>query len=722
VTISTEQALTEGKERKKVKLSKEKKKKMKKKKKKAKAKVRLAELMRDDDDERGKHKQNALNVPKRSRVGERKSIIGMLRQGLIVHSDPDDGAATDDHSGHSKRAQNTGSDNDGNADGEGAGVIHEGHNIQVAVRVRPVNQKEVDIEHRLLFRTEFDMDDKEYDYFLQQRQLLMQQYSDNMDGFKALSVDAVCEWLDNIKLEGYKKRFRRRKVNGEWLHQFPAFNEKKPLEMEENAIIAFTKGNQSKRFKMDTVLKPSTTQNEAFEALGVPLIENIIRGYNCTVFAFGQTGTGKTHTMFGWHQEQEAEPEPEPEPETETETETESKEEEKEEGGFEEIVFSEIVLTKNKAPTKTFLINKEVDGLIPRIISDLFTQLNKDRDIRFFNISCGFIEIYQERLRDLIRPRLKIQLRYVGMGSELINLSWHDINCYNDMAKLIETSKRNRVTASTLQNETSSRSHCIIQVRIEVTLADGTNQCNKLSFGDLAGSEKVTKTGASGQRLSEAKKIVKSLFAIKKVIRALSEKKAFVPYQDSVLTKLLRDSLGGNSLTLIICTISPHAYNREETLSTLRFAEMAKKIKNEAIVNRMISRKEMETQINGLREQLQYFRKQKENQRRNRFTSTDFRLLQSQLMEASKKAEEYTQKYLQSEIQLLIKTQYIQELETLLNQKNIQIQYLKQQFHALKLAQLNIDEIDIDKYDVRPTEDGDDDDDPDADHYNDHDD
>merc|ERR1712154_70998 len=157
----------------------------------------------------------------------------------------------------------------------------------------------------------------------------------------------------------------------------------------------------------------------------------------------------------------------------------------------------------------------------------------------------------------------------------------------------------------------------------EITLRDGTNQMNKISFGDLAGSEKLTKTGATGQRLHEAKKIVKSLFAIKKVIRALSEKKAFVPYQDSVLTKLLRDSLGGNSLTMIICCATPHAYNREETLSTLRFAEMAKKIQNEAVVNRIVSRKEMEQQINNLREQLQYIRKQKANARK-RFTSTDF--------------------------------------------------------------------------------------------------
>jgi len=399
--------------------------------------------------------------------------------------------------------------------------------------------------------------------------------------------------------------------------------------------------------------------------------------------------------MFGWHEEQDIKQEDD-----------NASGSGSDDDGY-TITFSEAELNKHKTlktDNKQYVIDKEVDGLIPRILNELFLRLNADEDISYFTIQCGFIEIYQEKLRDLIRPRLKVQLRYVGMGSELINLSWHDITSYADMAKLIEISTANRQTASTLQNLTSSRSHCIIQLRIEITLRDGTNQMNKISFGDLAGSEKLTKTGATGQRLHEAKKIVKSLFAIKKVIRALSEKKAFVPYQDSVLTKLLRDSLGGNSLTMIICCATPHAYNREETLSTLRFAEMAKKIQNEAVVNRIVSRKEMEQQINNLREQLQYIRKQKANARK-RFTSTDFRVLQGQLMDANQKAEEYTQKYLQSEIQLLIKTQYIQELETILNQKNIQINHLKQNFFLLKQKKIKIDEIDINEHDMKEEQD-----------------
>lgn len=333
---------------------------------------------------------------------------------------------------------------------------------------------------------------------------------------------------------------------------------------------------------------------------------------------------------------------------------------------------------RQKIKNAVFVINEDSDGIIPRTVDLLFKTLKCDDNIYYSNVSCAFIEIYNEKIRDLIRPKMKLTLRYIGLGSGLVNLSWHDVNNTLQMLRLIETAKMNRVTAQTAQNETSSRSHCIIQMKIEITLRNGCKQVSFLNFGDLAGSEKITKTGAMGTRLREAKKIVQSLFALKKTIRALAEKKAFVPYQESILTKLLRDSLGGNCKTSILCTMSPHAYNREETLSTLRFAEMAGKIKNEANINRLLSRTDMEQQINELREQLQYHRK-KIAQRSNRFTSTDFRVLQSQLMKSQKKSEEYQSRYLQSEIQLLIKTQYCSELEILLHEKNHTIQMLQEQ-------------------------------------------
>ena len=160
-------------------------------------------------------------------------------------------------------------------------------------------------------------------------------------------------------------------------------------------------------------------------------------------------------------------------------------------------------------------------------------------------------------------------------------------------------------------------------------------------------------------------------------------------------TTSFRDSLGGNGLTMICCTASPHAVNREETKSTLRFGEMAKKIQTEAVVNRMVSRKEMESQINELREQLQYHRKLRNQKKKGRFTSTDFRVLHSQLADATKRADESTQKYLEAEIQLLVKTQYTLELETMLNEQYRNCRALRAQLDALKKGQITVDQLEV---------------------------
>jgi len=179
-------------------------------------------------------------------------------------------------------------------------------------------------------------------------------------------------------------------------------------------------------------------------------------------------------------------------------------------------------------------------------------------------------------ITDLLKPGAKLTLRYVGRDSKIENLMWVKVNSVEEALTYVWQAKANRATASTSQNATSSRSHCIITVKIEITTKDGNSRTSKLNFGDLAGSEKMTKTMARGQRAREAKDIVQSLFALKKVIRSLAEKKAFVPYQESVLTKLLRDSLGGNCFTTIVITASPHEFNRSETISTLRFGKLRK--------------------------------------------------------------------------------------------------------------------------------------------------
>lgn len=230
-----------------------------KKKKKEKKKVKLSDLMDDDN----KEKKNANNVNNGNKLmirkmGQRKSIIGMLRQGVIM---------------------------DEKKDLEPIEQLTAELNIKCVVRVRPVNKREKEVEHRLMFRNEFDMDDKDYEQFLEKRQELI---DDTDKDIKTLTVDQICQWLEDINLSMYVKRFRRRKVNGEWINSFPRFNEKKPLEFDENSIIAFTKGNKSKKYEMDHVLKPNIKQNQTFELLGRPIVDNILKGYNCTIFAFGQ--------------------------------------------------------------------------------------------------------------------------------------------------------------------------------------------------------------------------------------------------------------------------------------------------------------------------------------------------------------------------------------------------------------------------------------------------
>jgi len=594
----------------------------------------------------------------------RKSVINMLRRGQVV----------DDLS--SSREMEP---------------VHEVRAVEVVVRFRPINDRERAEEHRMLFRSEFNMENDEFALFLAERQKLIDSHSanDDMDSLKTMSVEAVCEWLESIGLDSYKKRFRRRKVNGEWMLEFPRFHEKKPLEIEGDSVIVFGSGGRSKEYKMDKVLSAECTQNEAFEVMGRPAVDRLLRGYNVTIFAFGQTGTGKTHTMFGWTPPEEV---------------VDDGDGDGDDGKSEAVSVEEDGATLLFEPEPLGQgpgggggvddeMDRERDGLIPRMMDSLFAALSSDDDVAYFVAECGFVEVYQERLRDLIRPRLRVQLRYVGMGSELINLSWHSLSSYGEMAELMATATSNRMTAATKMNSTSSRSHCVVVVRLEMTLRDGTKQSNRLTFGDLAGSEKVTKTGATGQRLSEAKNIVKSLFALKAVIRALSEKKAFVPYHDSVITKLLRDSLGGNGLTMICCTASGHAVNREETKSTLRFAEMAKRIETEAVVNRMVTRKEMESQINELREQLQYHRNLR-NRKKSRFTSTDFRVLASQLADATQRAEESTQNALELEIQLLVKTKYTLELEQALNEHFKSALSLRAQIRDLRAGTLSIDQLD----------------------------
>uniref|UniRef100_A0A8C8RLW1 Kinesin family member 13B n=1 Tax=Pelusios castaneus TaxID=367368 RepID=A0A8C8RLW1_9SAUR len=307
-------------------------------------------------------------------------------------------------------------------------------------------------------------------------------------------------------------------------------------------------------------------QDVVFKCLGENILQNAFDGYNACIFAYGQTGSGKSYTMMG---------------------------------------------------------TADQPGLIPRLCSSLFERAQKEEnEEQSFKVEVSYMEIYNEKVRDLLDPKgsrqsLKVREHNV-FGPYVDGLSKLAVASYKDIESLMSEGNKSRTVAATNMNEESSRSHAVFKIILTHTLYDvqsGTSgeKVGKLSLVDLAGSERATKTGAAGDRLKEGSNINKSLTTLGLVISALADQAAgknknkFVPYRDSVLTWLLKDSLGGNSKTAMVATVSPAADNYDETLSTLRYADRAKNIVNHAVVNedpnaRII--RELREEVEKLREQL----------------------------------------------------------------------------------------------------------------------
>ncbi|CAJ1446183.1 unnamed protein product [Effrenium voratum] len=297
-------------------------------------------------------------------------------------------------------------------------------------------------------------------------------------------------------------------------------------------------------FVYDRVFSMESTQKEVYDYAAKPIINGVLRGFNGTVFAYGQTASGKTHTMEG--------------PDTEDEIQM---------------------------------------GVIPRMIWSVFDGISQAADYIEFVVKVSIVEIYNERIRDLLDPKkdnLKIhedKARGVFIGE----VTEHYVGSEQEIFDIMKSSSYNRAVAATNANEHSSRSHLIFMLTIEQkNLHDRSVKVGKLHLVDLAGSEKVAKTGASGDRLDEAKNINKSLSALGNVINALTDRKSsHVPYRDSKLSRVLQESLGGNAKTSLIITCSPSYYNEQETISTLRFGQRAKMIKNVVKVNQERSVEEL---------------------------------------------------------------------------------------------------------------------------------
>lgn len=303
-------------------------------------------------------------------------------------------------------------------------------------------------------------------------------------------------------------------------------------------------------YSADTKSPDYVSQETVFKTLGTDVVKSAFEGYNACVFAYGQTGSGKSYTMMG---------------------------------------------------------NSGDSGLIPRICEGLFSRINETTrwDEASFRTEVSYLEIYNERVRDLLRRKssktFNLRVReHPKEGPYVEDLSKHLVQNYGDVEELMDAGNINRTTAATGMNDVSSRSHAIFTIKFTQAKFDSEMPCetvSKIHLVDLAGSERADATGATGVRLKEGGNINKSLVTLGNVISALADlsqdaanphikkKQVFVPYRDSVLTWLLKDSLGGNSKTIMIATISPADVNYGETLSTLRYANRAKNIINKPTIN-----------------------------------------------------------------------------------------------------------------------------------------
>ena len=315
-----------------------------------------------------------------------------------------------------------------------------------------------------------------------------------------------------------------------------------------------TRERNNYKFNFDRIFQPSSTQEEIYSYGVKGIIDSVLNGYNGTVLAYGQTGSGKTYTMQG------------------------------------EIG------------------NEKTKGIIPRMIKHVFDYIHEQNSSSEFMLKVSMIEIYQEKIRDLLDiSRVNLPIRQdLIKGIYVDGCSERYVGCPRDVLNALELGANNRVQAATNMNEHSSRSHSIFILTINQTnKKEGFSKIGKLYLVDLAGSEKISKSGATGFTLKEAEKINLSLTTLGRVIYNLTDGKSqHVPYRESKLTRVLQESLGGNSKTCLIITCSPSIYNESETLSTLRFGERAKKIKNKPKINKEVTVAELQKLIAQLKENL----------------------------------------------------------------------------------------------------------------------
>ncbi|KAM7278422.1 hypothetical protein ACFE04_005556 [Oxalis oulophora] len=342
---------------------------------------------------------------------------------------------------------------------------------------------------------------------------------------------------------------------------------------EVNAIQNIAGKQIDRTFLFDKVFGPTSQQKDLYNQAVSPIVFEVLEGYNCTIFAYGQTGTGKTYTMEGGAR--------------------------KKNGEF---------------PSDA--------GVIPRAVKQIFDILEAQR--AEYSMKVTFLELYNEDLTDLLAPeetskfiddksKKPIALMEDGKGGVFVRGLEEEIVCTaNEIYKILEKGSAKRRTAETLLNKQSSRSHSIFSITIHIKECTPEGEevikCGKLNLVDLAGSENISRSGAREGRAREAGEINKSLLTLGRVINALVEHSGHVPYRDSKLTRLLRDSLGGKTKTCIIATVSPSIHCLEETLSTLDYAHRAKNIKNKPEINQKMMKsamiKDLYSEIDRLKQEV----------------------------------------------------------------------------------------------------------------------
>lgn len=399
-------------------------------------------------------------------------------------------------------------------------------------------------------------------------------------------------------------------------------------------------------YSLDASSQHFASQETVFDCLGRDILDNAFQGYNACIFAYGQTGSGKSFTMMG---------------------------------------------------------SQENKGIIPRLCDLLFDNIAKQQSTELsYKVEVSYMEIYNEKVHDLLDPKankqsLKVREHNV-LGPYVDGLSQLAVTSFQDIDNLMTEGNKSRTVAATNMNSESSRSHAVFSVVLTQTLTDiqtgvSGEKVSRMSLVDLAGSERAVKTGAVGERLKEGSNINKSLTTLGLVISKLADQSAtnknkdkFVPYRDSVLTWILKDNLGGNSKTVMVAAISPAADNYEETLSTLRYADRAKRIVNHAVVNedpnaRII--RELRQEVEALKEMLKHA------------TSQGAHVLQREdLHEKLSESEKLMKEMSQTWEEKLIKTERLQhERQEALENMGISVQAsgIKVEKNKYYLVNLNAD-------------------------------